>query len=72
MCTLDRDESVKLAEGFEIATDRVTSAADLPGHADVRKDVDRANRTFARIEQVKRFAVPATISARPTASSRRP
>jgi hypothetical protein len=58
MRTFDRDESVKLAERFEIATDPVTSAADLPGHRDVQKDVDRANRTFARAGQAVRGPRP--------------
>lgn len=57
MFTLDRDESVKLAERLGIATDPVTIAADPRVHAEVQKDVDRVNRKFARIEQVKRFAI---------------
>jgi long-chain acyl-CoA synthetase len=57
MLTLDRDESLKLAETFRIATDPVTIAADPRVHAELQKDVDRANRKFARIEQVKRFAI---------------
>ena len=57
MLTLDRDESVKLAERFGIPTDPVTIAADPRVHAELQKDVDRVNRKFARIEQVKRFAI---------------
>ena len=57
MLTLDRDESVKLAERFGIATDPVTIATDPRVHAELEKEVDRVNRTFARIEQVKRFAI---------------
>jgi len=57
MLTLDRDESVTLAEGFRIATDPVTIAADPRVRAAVQKEVDRVNRKFARIEQVKRFAI---------------
>ena len=57
MLTLDRDESVKLAERIGIATDPVTIAADPRVHAELQKDVDRVNRKFARIEQVKRFAI---------------
>jgi len=57
MLTLDRDESVKLAERFGIATDPVTIAADPRVHAVLQKEVDRINRKFARIEQVKRFAI---------------
>ena len=57
MLTLDRDESVKLAERIGIATDPVTIAADPRVRAELQKDVDRVNRKFARIEQVKRFAI---------------
>ena len=56
MLTLDRDESVKLAEQFGLATDPVTIAADPGVHAEVQTDVGQVNRKFARIEQVKRFA----------------
>ncbi|MBV8219059.1 MAG: long-chain fatty acid--CoA ligase, partial [Solirubrobacterales bacterium] len=57
MLTLDRDESVKLAERFGIATDPVTIATDPRVHAELQKEVERVNRKFARIEQVKRFAI---------------
>jgi long-chain acyl-CoA synthetase len=57
MLTLDRDESLEMAERFGIATDPVTLAADPRVHAELQKEVDRVNRKFARIEQVKRFAV---------------
>jgi long-chain acyl-CoA synthetase len=57
MVTLDRAESVKLAERFGIATDPVTIAADPRVHAEVQKEVDRINQNLARIEQVKRFAI---------------
>jgi long-chain acyl-CoA synthetase len=57
MLTLDRDESVKLARRLGIATDPATIAGDARVHAELEKEVDRINRKFARIEQVKRFAV---------------
>jgi long-chain acyl-CoA synthetase len=57
MLTLDRDESLKLAERFAIATDPVTVAADPRVRAELQKEVDRVNEKFARIEQVKRFAI---------------
>jgi long-chain acyl-CoA synthetase len=57
MLTLDRDEALKLAARFGIATDPVTIAGDPRVHAEIEKEVDRVNRKFARIEQVKRFAV---------------
>jgi long-chain acyl-CoA synthetase len=57
MLTLDRDESVRLAKRLGIATDPVTVAGDARVHAELQKEVDRVNRSFARIEQVKRFAI---------------
>ena len=57
MLTLDRDESVKLADRFGLAIDPVTIAADPRVHAEVQTEVDRVNRKFARIEEVKRFAI---------------
>ncbi len=55
--TLDRDESVKLADRLGIETDPAAIAADPGVHAEIRKDVDAVNAKFARIEQVKRFAI---------------
>jgi long-chain acyl-CoA synthetase len=57
MLTLDRDEALKLAERFGVATDPVSIAADARVHAVIQSEVDRVNRKFARIEQVKRFVV---------------
>jgi long-chain acyl-CoA synthetase len=57
MLTLDRAESVALAERLGIETDPVTIAADPGVQAELQKEVDRVNAKFARIEQVKRFAV---------------
>jgi long-chain acyl-CoA synthetase len=57
MVTLDRDQSVKLAERLGIATDPVTIAGDPRVHAELQKEVDRVNAKFARIEQIKRFAI---------------
>ncbi len=57
MVTLDRDEAVKLAERLGIASDPVTIAADPRVHSELEKEVDRVNAKFARIEQVKRFAI---------------
>jgi long-chain acyl-CoA synthetase len=57
MLTLDRAEAVKLAERLGIATDPVTIANDPGVHAELQKEVDEVNRKFARIEQVKRFAI---------------
>jgi long-chain acyl-CoA synthetase len=57
MLTLDRDESVKLARQLGIAIDPDTIAADPGVHAEIQKEVDRVNQKFARIEQIKRFAI---------------
>jgi long-chain acyl-CoA synthetase len=55
--TLDRDESVKLAEGLGIATDPATIAADPRVRGELEKEVERVNQKFARIEQIKRFTI---------------
>jgi len=57
MLTLDREESVKLAERLGIATDPVTIAADPRVRSELQSVIDRVNEKFARIEQVKRFAI---------------
>ncbi|HET7051220.1 MAG TPA: long-chain fatty acid--CoA ligase [Solirubrobacteraceae bacterium] len=57
MLTLDREESVKLARRLGIDTDRATIAGDARVHAEIQKQVDAVNAKFARIEQVKRFAI---------------
>ncbi|HYB27173.1 MAG TPA: long-chain fatty acid--CoA ligase [Solirubrobacteraceae bacterium] len=57
MLTLDRDEAAKLAERLGIAADPV-AIADHPGvRAEIQREVDRVNQKFARIEQIKRFAI---------------
>jgi len=55
--TLDRDEAVKLAGRLGIATDPATIAGDPEVHAELEREVDRVNQKFARIEQIKRFAI---------------
>jgi long-chain acyl-CoA synthetase len=57
LLTLDADESVKLAGRLGIATDRATIANDPGVHAELQREVDRVNNKFARIEQIKRFAI---------------
>jgi long-chain acyl-CoA synthetase len=57
MLTLDRDEAAKLAGRLGIATDPATIAADPRVHAEIQQEVDRVNQKFARIEQIKRFAI---------------
>ncbi|MBV8998644.1 MAG: AMP-binding protein, partial [Solirubrobacterales bacterium] len=57
LLTLDRDEAVKLAERLEIATDPATIAADPGVRAELESEIERVNQKFARIEQIKKFAV---------------
>jgi len=57
MLTLDRDEAAKLASRLGISADPATIAGDPRVHAEIQQEVDRINRKFARIEQIKRFAI---------------
>jgi long-chain acyl-CoA synthetase len=57
MLTLDRDESAKLAQRLGIGSDPATIAADPRVHAEIQREVDQVNRKFARIEQIKHFAI---------------
>ncbi|MGZ4179827.1 MAG: AMP-dependent synthetase/ligase [Solirubrobacteraceae bacterium] len=57
MLTLDREESVKLARRLGIDTDQATIARDPRVHAEISKQVAAVNDKFARIEQIKRFAI---------------
>jgi long-chain acyl-CoA synthetase len=57
MVTLDRDESATLARRLGIETDPATIANDPRVHAEIQREVDRVNQKFARIEQIKRFAI---------------
>jgi long-chain acyl-CoA synthetase len=57
LLTLDPDEAVKLAERLGIATDPATIATDLGVRAELETEVERVNQKFARIQQVKRFAI---------------
>ena len=57
MLTLDREESIKLARRLGIDTDQATIAGDARVHAAISKQVSAVNDKFARIEQIKRFAI---------------
>ena len=57
LLTLDRDESRRLAGQLGIAPDPVTLARDPAARGVIQREVDAVNRKFARIEQVKRFAI---------------
>lgn len=55
---LDADEAPKLAEHLGIADPDITAmATDERVHAELQKAVDEVGSRFARIEQVKRFAI---------------
>ena len=57
MLTLDAEEATKLARRFGIAPDLATVAHDPRVHEAVAKEVAAVNARFARIEQIKRFAI---------------
>jgi long-subunit acyl-CoA synthetase (AMP-forming) len=57
LLALDGDESVKLAERLGIATDPATIATHPGVCAELETEVERVNQKFARIEQIKRFAI---------------
>jgi long-chain acyl-CoA synthetase len=54
---LDSDEVPKLAERLGVDPDPLTMSSDPAVRAEIQSAVDDANRHFARIEQVKRFAI---------------
>jgi long-chain acyl-CoA synthetase len=54
---LDSDEAPKLAERLGIDPDPVTMCSDPAVRAEIQSAVEDTNRHFARIEQVKRFAI---------------
>ncbi len=57
LLALDPDEAPKLAERLGIAADLAAMAADQRVRAELQAAVDDANTHFARIEQIKRFAI---------------
>jgi long-chain acyl-CoA synthetase len=57
LLTLDRDESRRLAGQLGIATDPGALARDPAARGVIQREIDAVNRKFARIEQVKRFAI---------------
>jgi long-chain acyl-CoA synthetase len=57
LLTLDPEEAPKLAERVGVDADPAKMAQDERVREEIQKDVDRANDQFARIEQVKRFAI---------------
>ncbi|HUO69387.1 MAG TPA: long-chain fatty acid--CoA ligase [Solirubrobacteraceae bacterium] len=57
LLTLDSDEAPKLAEQLGIPYDAATFASDARVRAELQGAVDAVNQRFARIEQIKRFAI---------------
>ncbi len=57
LLTLDPDEAPKLAEWLGISSDVSEIASNERARAEIQKDVDAVNQHFARIEQIKRFAL---------------
>ncbi len=57
MVTLDADEAPKLAEQLGVDPDREAMAREERVRATIQADVDAANARFARVEQIKRFAI---------------
>jgi long-chain acyl-CoA synthetase len=57
MVTLDPDEAPKLAEQLGVSSEPRAMAADERVREAIGADVEAANERFARIEQIKRFAI---------------
>lgn len=57
LVTIDPDEAPKLAEELGVSSDPETMAADEKVRERIWQDIDAVNQRFARIEQIKRFAI---------------
>jgi long-chain acyl-CoA synthetase len=57
LLTIDPDEATALAERLGVPDDPVAMASDERVREALEKELDEVNERFARIEQVKRFAV---------------
>jgi long-chain acyl-CoA synthetase len=57
LVTLDPDEAKQLAKDLDIPSDPESMAANDRVREAVWKDIDAVNQKFARIEQIKRFAI---------------
>jgi long-chain acyl-CoA synthetase len=57
LVTLDPDEAPKLAQELGVSADPETMARDPKVRERVWQDIDAVNQRFARIEQIKRFAI---------------
>src|SRR4051795_8395805 len=57
LVTLDPDEAPKLAAELGVPADPAAMASDERVRAAIWKDIEAVNQRFARIEQIKRFAI---------------
>ena len=57
LLTLDPDEAPKLAEQLGVSSGVSTMATDERVRAEIQRAVDAVNQRYARIEQIKRFAI---------------
>jgi long-chain acyl-CoA synthetase len=57
LLTLDPDEAPALAKRLGVSSDPSAMAKDERVHAELEREVEAVNERFARIEQVKRFAI---------------
>ena len=57
LLTLDPDEAPELAKKLGVDADLAGMANDERVREEIQKDVDAANREFARIEQIKKFTI---------------
>jgi long-chain acyl-CoA synthetase len=57
LVTLDPDEAPNLAAELGVSADPESMARDEKVRAAIWKDIEAVNRRFARIEQIKRFAI---------------
>ena len=71
LVTLDGDAAARLAAGIGIPADPATMPHDDRVRAEIQAAVDAVNAHFARIEQIKRFAILDRALSNPRASSRR-
>src|SRR3954471_17348805 len=57
LVTIDPDEAPKLASELGVSSDPAAMATDEKVRAAIWKDIEAVNQRFARIEQIKRFAI---------------